>query len=64
MHIKEKLAAVKKAAALLKKGGRFVLSIDKNQSSVLDYGSRKIKVYPDVPDDIRRGLRTGAGETV
>lgn len=49
MHIREKERAVQKAAALLNPGGRLVLSLDKNQEDILDYGSRKIPIYPDDP---------------
>ncbi|MDD4494839.1 MAG: class I SAM-dependent methyltransferase, partial [Eubacteriales bacterium] len=52
MHIKDKGAAIQKAADLLIRGGRFVLSIDKNQQTEIDYGTRKISVYPDTPDEI------------
>lgn len=52
MHIKDKVAAIQKAADLLIPGGRFVLSIDKNQQAEIDYGARKISVYPDTPDEI------------
>ena len=52
MHIEEKQKAINKVAALLKDGGRFVLSIDKSQSDTIDYGTRKIKIYPDNKEDI------------
>ena len=47
MHIRDKQAAIHKVRSLLNIGGRFVLSIDKNQSDTIDYGTRKIKIYPD-----------------
>lgn len=47
MHIRDKQAAINKVRSLLNIGGRFVLSIDKNQSDTIDYGTRKIKIYPD-----------------
>jgi len=50
MHIEDKQAAIQKAADLLASGGRFVLSIDKNQQAEIDYGTRKITVYPDTPE--------------
>lgn len=53
MHIEEKQNAVNKVSALLKDGGRFVLSIDKNQDGFIDTGTRKIKVYPDTPERIK-----------
>ena len=49
MHIKNKKAAMKKAFGLLLPGGRFVLSIGKSIDTILDYGTRKIRVYPDTP---------------
>ncbi len=52
MHIKDKGEAINKIARLLKPYGRFVLSIDKNQSEFIDMGNRKIKIYPDNPVDI------------
>jgi len=54
MHIEDKQSAVSKAAKILNPGGRFVLSIDKNQSNVIDMETRKITVYPDDPDNIKR----------
>ena len=53
MHIKDKAAAIKKVASLLKEGGLFVLSVDKNQDGFIDMGTRKIKIYPDTPEHIR-----------
>ena len=52
MHIVEKQKAIEKAASLMNPNARFVLSIDKNQNRLLDYGSRKITIYPDNPIDI------------
>lgn len=52
MHIKDKQAAMDKAAALLSDSGKFVLSIDKNQDEYIDTGTSKIKIYPDTPKDI------------
>lgn len=49
-HIEEKHKAINKVFALLNTGGRFVLSIDKSRSDILDYGSRKLKLYPDTPE--------------
>ena len=54
MHIKDKQAAINKVKSLLNDGGRFVLSVDKNQSDTIDYGTRKIKIYPDNKEDITR----------
>ena len=52
MHIRDKRSAIQKTADLLNQGGRFVLSLDKNQQTEIDYGTRKIPVYPDNPDEI------------
>ena len=51
-HIKEKQAAIEKAARLLSENGRFVLSIEKSQATLLEYGKRKIEIYPDNLDRI------------
>ncbi len=53
MHIKEKQKCINKIYSLLNSKGYFVLSIDKNQNKYIDYGDRKIKIYPDNPDDIK-----------
>ena len=47
MHIEDKQRAVNKIAGLLNDAGRFVLSIDKNQSGFIDTGTRRIKIYPN-----------------
>ncbi|MBQ1230305.1 MAG: class I SAM-dependent methyltransferase [Clostridia bacterium] len=56
MHIQDKLSAIQKVAALLSNNGLFVLSIDKNQNEYIDMGDRKVKIYPDNPNDIRSYL--------
>jgi ubiquinone/menaquinone biosynthesis C-methylase UbiE len=53
MHIRNKRKAIEKIASLQNPGGRFVLSLDKNHQTEIDYGTRKISVYPDNPDEIR-----------
>ena len=60
MHIEDKLSAIQKIASLLNEGGIFVLSIDKNQDEFIDMGDRKIKIYPDNPNNIR-ALLTASG---
>ncbi len=53
LHLKEKRQALEKVFSLLNQGGIFALSIDKNQSDVLDFGARRLYVYPDDPDKTR-----------
>lgn len=50
MHIEEKQTAINKVAAMLKDGGKFVLSVDKSKSEYIDTGTRKIKIYPDTKE--------------
>lgn len=50
MHFEDKKQILLKVAGLLKKGGIFCLSVDKNQSEYIDMGNRKIRIYPDMPD--------------
>ncbi len=57
MHIKNKENAILKIASLLSDGGRFVLSIDKNQSDIIDYGTRQVKIYPDSPEVIIKCIK-------
>lgn len=47
MHIGEKRRAIERVYGLLLSGGRFVLSIDKNQATSIDYGTRLLEIYPD-----------------
>lgn len=57
MHIENKQAAVEKIAGLLRESGRFVLSIDKNQATMIDAVFSCITVYPDNPDDMLRCIK-------
>jgi len=63
LHIKDKWAAIQKASDFLKFGGRFVLSISKNQQTEFDFGSRRVPVFPDNPEETS-GLLIKAGMTV
>lgn len=63
MHIAKKEMAIAKIASLLAPGGRVVLSLDKNRDKIIDYGTRKIRVYPDDPQEIAAWMK-GAGLTV
>ena len=57
MHISDKLGAIRKVASLLSDGGRFVLSVDRNTSEWLEYGSRRVKLYPDDPSEIEKMMK-------
>lgn len=57
MHICDKQKAVLQVSRFLTAGGRFVLSIDKNQSDFIDMGTRKIKIYPDREDEIEACIK-------
>ena len=63
MHIEDKQNAINKVSTLLKDSGRFVLSIDKNQSEFIDTGTRKIKIYPDKKDKTEEYIKA-AGFTI
>ena len=54
MHIKNKKSVIDKIFHLLAQEGRFVLSVDKSQNTVLEYGSRKIRIYPDSVEKIEK----------
>lgn len=56
MHIKDKLGAIKKAYSIIKEGGIFALSIDLSDKTVLDYGSRKVVLYPNNYNEIYKNL--------
>ena len=63
MHVEEKQKAVNKVFDMLNGGGRFVLSIDKNQDGFIDMGTRKITVFPDTPSEMERYIEN-SGLTV
>ena len=52
MHIKAKWQAINKVADLLRPSGVFVLSISNDTDRYLNYGTRKIELYPDSRDEI------------
>ena len=56
MHIEDKQSTINKIYSLLNVGGRFVLSIDKNQDKYIDLGKRRVTVYPDNPKDTENYL--------
>lgn len=64
LHIKDKKAAIDKVFDLLNAGGRFVLSIDKNQENELDCGEYKIKIFPDNPENIDLLLKSAGFESI
>lgn len=56
MHFEDKHSLVSKISLLLSCGGRFVVSLDKNESDFIDMGEYKIKIYPDTPENIQREI--------
>ena len=52
MHFQDKSSVIGKISALLSDGGLVCLSIDKNQSEWIDMGIRRIRIYPDTPQQI------------
>lgn len=56
MHISEKQQAINKISDLLKIGGKFLLSIDKNQDEFIDAGTTKVRIIPDTPTKIKACL--------
>lgn len=63
MHFQDKPFVINKMSALLNANGILCLSIDKNQNEWIDFGDRKIRVYPDTPERImvlaeQAGLKT------
>lgn len=63
MHIEDKQKAVNKAAGLLNDKGLFVLSIDKSDGEFIDFGSRRIRIYPDTADAMAKRIKA-AGLTI
>ena len=53
----DKQKATQRISRLLTRGGRFVISIDKNPSEYIDTGSRRVRIYPDGPDEIAGFIR-------
>ncbi len=64
MHFENKRSVIGKVSSLLKDGGLFCLSIDKNRSEWIDMGNRRLRIYPDTPEEIaalveQAGLKAG-----
>ena len=57
MHIEDKRAACRRIAELLSEGGRCVISLDREKSDVLDMGVRRVRTFPDTPEEISLLLR-------
>lgn len=60
MHFADKRGVIEKAAALLNPGGLLCLSLDKNRSEWIDMGARRVKIYPDDPEQTAAWM-TAAG---
>ena len=57
MHFEDKQRVVNIIAELLNDGGRFVLSIDKNRSDLIDVGNRKMNIFPDDTEETGKMLK-------
>ena len=64
MHFSEKQKAINKIYGLLNPGGKFVLSIDKNQDEFIDIDTRKLRIHPDKPEEIKTHLKLSGFENV
>ncbi len=64
MHFSEKQKAINKIYGLLNPGGKFVLSIDKNQDEFIDMDTRKLRIHPDKPEEIKTHLKLSGFENV
>ena len=53
MHIENKTLAIKKVSDLLKPQGRFVLSVDKNKSEYIDFGTRRVRIFSDTEGAVK-----------
>lgn len=60
LHVQDKSAAAARVAALLRCGGRAVLSLDKGRDEYLCADGRVLRVWPDDPSEMRVCL-TAAG---
>ena len=63
MHFSDKALVIGKMSSLLNDDGILCISIDKNQSEWIDMGNRKVRIYPDTPEEIvtiagQAGLKT------
>lgn len=57
MHFENKEEVFKKIYRLLKPKGLFVLSIDKSQSTIIDYGTRQLTIYPNTKLEIEKFIK-------
>ena len=63
IHISDKRAAIEKTARILKPNGVFVLSIGKSQDKYLEINNRKLKLFPALPEEIKK-IFSDSGLTV
>ena len=57
-HFQNKQAAMDNTADLLNDNGRFVLSINKDRTDVIDYGTRKLQIFPDKSGDMELQIKS------
>lgn len=63
MHFPDKMRFLRKVSSLLRNGGMFAVSLDKNREPWIDMGSWKIQIYPDDPAQTAAYIRA-VGMTV
>lgn len=58
MHFEDKKGVMLKVSSILKQGGTLCVSIDKSQSEYIDMGTRRLRIYPDTPENIIKLAKT------
>jgi len=53
IHIKDKYNALRQMKSLLKPNGSIILAVDLSDNAYLDYGVRKVKLFPNTIDAFR-----------
>lgn len=56
-HFEDKQAFISKASMLLNDNGILCLSLDKNQDEFIDMGNRKLRIFPDNPEIIKKCIK-------
>ena len=57
MHFADKRGFLSKACSLMARGAVLCLSLDKDRQEYIDFGSRRIRIYPDDAEKIERYMK-------